>query len=502
MSHVEIAPRPIAPESEDTGGCSCGDSCSDACSCSGPCSRESEPFSRKARKKAEPFVSTTNACKLCKPLGATIVFKGIEGGVPFLHGSQGCATYMRRYIISHFREPMDIASSSLGEKQAIHGGEANLKKGLLTVMDKYGAGLIGVATTCLTETIGDDVTGILRSFRREFSDLDLAPVVQVATPSYSGTHMEGFTAAVRAVVDQMAEPGLKTDAVNCLPGFVSCEDIRQLRDIFSNFGLPASILPDYSDTLDGPAVEDYEKIPSGGTPLAALKAMGGAPATFEFGRTLPGPAEAGTAGGLLASRFGVPLYRLGLPIGLRETDEFFKALEKVSCRPTPRRHVLERGRLLDAFVDGHKYISRKRCVIYGEEDLIVGLASFMAEIGVVPVLVAGGGRSGRLKDAIRAACDGLLPEMPEVAEGVDFFDIADRARELAPDFFLGHSKGYRLARELGAPLVRVGFPIHDRFGGHRTRHLCYQGAQDLLDRVVNAMIEKKQADSDIGYGYI
>jgi nitrogenase molybdenum-iron protein NifN len=95
-----------------------------------------------------------------------------------------------------------------------------------------------------------------------------------------------------------------------------------------------------------------------------------------------------------------------------------------------------------------------------------------------------------------------MPELPEVAEGVDFFDIADKARELKPDFFLGHSKGFGLAREMNAPLIRVGFPIHDRFGGQRIRHLCYLGAQELFDRVVNAMIEKKQADSPIGYGYI
>mgnify|MGYP001764719518 CR=1 FL=1 len=99
------------------------------------------PLFKKPKKPNS--VSTTNACKLCKPLGACLAFKGIEGAVPYLHGSQGCATYMRRYIISHFREPIDIASSSLGEKQAIYGGAANLKKGLLTVMDKYGAGLIG-----------------------------------------------------------------------------------------------------------------------------------------------------------------------------------------------------------------------------------------------------------------------------------------------------------------------------------------------------------------------
>ena len=154
------------------------------------------------------YVSTTNACKLCKPLGACLAFRGVEGAVPFLHGSQGCATYMRRYIISHFREPMDIASSSLGEKHAVYGGGPNLKQGLSNIMTKYGARLIGVATTCLTETIGDDVPGIVREFRREMRGRgkpELPEIVTVSTPSYSGTHMEGFHAAVRALVEQLAQ---------------------------------------------------------------------------------------------------------------------------------------------------------------------------------------------------------------------------------------------------------------------------------------------------------
>ena len=60
-------------------------------------------------KNPPNYISTTNACKLCRPLGACLAFKGIEGAVPYLHGSQGCATYMRRYIISHYNEPIDIA---------------------------------------------------------------------------------------------------------------------------------------------------------------------------------------------------------------------------------------------------------------------------------------------------------------------------------------------------------------------------------------------------------
>ena len=83
-----------------------------------------------ARKAARPnWVSTRNPCKACAPLGAALVMRGIEGALPFLHGSQGCATYMRRYLISHFREPMDIATSGFSEATTIFGGGENLRAG-------------------------------------------------------------------------------------------------------------------------------------------------------------------------------------------------------------------------------------------------------------------------------------------------------------------------------------------------------------------------------------
>ena len=450
-----------------------------------------------------PYTSTTNACKLCKPLGACLAFRGIEGAIPFLHGSQGCATYMRRYIISHFREPMDIASSSLGEKQAVYGGGPNLKQGLKNVQKKYGARLIGVATTCLTETIGDDVPMLVREYRRDMAggngQKDLPALVTVSTPSFSGTHMEGFHAAVKAVVEQMAEGGEAAAAVNLLPGFVSPADLRYLKEILTDFGLPGIILPDISETLDGPAQDDYEKIPAGGTLLADIRAMGRSRATLEFGRTLF-PQE--TAGRFLENHFGVPWRPLGMPIGLRETDRFFQVLKELSGRPTPPPHDLERGRLLDAMVDGHKYVFGKKAVVYGEEDLVVGLTAFLAEIGIRPILCASGGHSGNFQESITEITADLLPESPVVREGMDFYDIAEEAEALAPDLLVGHSKGYHLARRWGVPLVRVGFPIHDRFGGPRILHLGYRGAQHLLDRIVNTLLEKKQQDSPVGYGYM
>ncbi len=446
------------------------------------------------------YVSTTNACKLCTPLGASLAFRGIEDCVPFLHGSQGCATYMRRYIISHFREPMDIASSALGEKQAVFGGGPNLKKGLLNVMKKYGAKVVGVATTCLTETIGDDVPSILDEFRKEFADLPLPAIVHAATPSYSGTHADGWREAMRATVDALVVDQVEANGtVNIFPSLISCEDTRHLKDIFTSYGVKATILPDLSETLDGPVLEDYRPIPSGGTPLSAIRAMSGARASIELGRTLAGLP---TAGRVLADRFAIPRHSLGLPIGLRETDALCKVLEELSGREMPREMQLERGRLVDALVDGHKYIFGKRAVVYGEEDLVIGLVSFLSEIGVRPVLAATGGKGKAFGRAIEAVTRDILPEPCRAVEGVDFHDIAEQAQELAPDLMVGHSKGYSYAKEWNVPLVRVGFPIHDRFGGQRTLHVGYRGAQTMLDRVINAVLDKTQTDNPIGYGYL
>jgi len=447
-----------------------------------------------------PYVSTTNACKLCTPLGAALAFRGIEGAIPFLHGSQGCATYMRRYIISHFREPMDIASSALGEKQAVFGGGPNLKKGILNVMSKYGATVVGVATTCLTETIGDDVPRLLAEFRKEFGDLPLPEIVSVSTPSYSGTHMEGWHAAVAALAGQLVREKAPAERrVNVMPGLVSPADLRHLKDILADFGVAGTILPDISDSMDRPALLDYEKLPAGGTTLADIRAMSGALGSIEWGRADHVAESAGTN---LERRFGVKNIRVGLPVGIRETDAFFEALTELTGVPTPARYANERGRLVDAYVDGHKYVAGKRAIVYGEEDMVIALVAFLAEIGVKPILAATGATCKNFKASLAAVTEGILPEPPEAREGVDFHDIAEQAGSLAPDILVGHSKGYRYARDMNVPLLRVGFPIHDRFGGPRLRHVGYGGALELFDRLVNLFLERKQDDSAVGYGYL
>jgi nitrogenase molybdenum-iron protein NifN len=184
-----------------------------------------------------------------------------------------------------------------------------------------------------------------------------------------------------------------------------------------------------------------------------------------------------------------------------ESDRFFAALSELSGRPTPAKHTAERGRLVDSYVDAHKYVFGRRAVVFGEEDLVVGLTAFLAEIGVEPVLCASGGESGRLAEAVQAV-SGDAAEQPLVREGMDFATMGEVARGLAPDFLIGSSKGYGLARELDIPLIRAGFPIHDRIGGQRILHLGYRGAQQLFDAVTNTLLARAQDRSSVGYSYL
>jgi nitrogenase molybdenum-iron protein NifN len=445
------------------------------------------------------FTATRNACKLCAPLGACLAFRGIEGCLPFLHGSQGCATYIRRYMISHFREPMDIASSSFGEESVVFGGRRNLFDGLQHVIEGYDPDVIGIATTCLAETIGDDVGMYLREFIAGDREEDNLPhLLHASTPSYAGTHADGYQWAVRAIVDQLAIDGPNEKFTGVFPGMVSPADLRHLREIMDDFGMNFTIVPDYSDTLNGPVWGDYHRIPAGGTPVRDIHRLGRASAVIELASTL---SDRQSAACLLDEKFSTAVFRIGLPIGIRQSDHFYKVLERISGCPTPAAHAAERARLVDAYVDGHKYTFGRKVVIYGEEDLVVGMTAFCAEIGLVPVLCGSGGRSGRLRECILAAAPELDPET-EILEGIDFAEIESAATGLSPDLLIGNSKGYALSRKTGIPLIRIGFPVHDRISGPRTLHLGYQGAQRLFDTIVDKLMELKQESNDIGYTYI
>lgn len=429
---------------------------------------------------------TINPCHSCMPIGGIIAFKGIEKSMVVLHGSQGCATYMRRHVAEHFNEPIDVGSSSLNEKGTIYGGEENLKKALDNVIMVYRPRVLGVLTTCLAETIGEDIDRVVADYRRE-KGLDFPLIVTVSTPGYGGTQSEGYWLTVKKIIVALAKKTARHSGVNILVPNISPADIREIKRILNLMQIEHTLVPDFSETLDRPFEKPYRKIPSGGTKIAAIAAMSGAQATIEFGLATD---ETFSPGRFLEEEFGVPLYRLPVPIGIENCDRFLAVLKEISGRDIPDELKKERGRLLDCMIDSHKYNSEGRSVVFGEPDLIFAVTRTCVENGITPVVIASGSRSSSLFRLLES----LLirrESQPVILQGTDFNEIRAKAVAMGANIAIGSSEGRYLTEKEGIPLVRIGFPIHDRVGGQRLLSVGYIGTALFLDRITNTLLERK-----------
>jgi nitrogenase molybdenum-iron protein NifN len=289
------------------------------------------------------------------------------------------------------------------------------------------------------------------------------------------------------------------DVVNILPGMVSTADLRHLREIAADFGLYPVILPDYSETLDGGPWTEYQKLPSGGTSIEEIKGMGSSLMSIEFGQV----STAGvSAAEYLEKEFHVPFRKMERPIGVMATDNFMNVLSHVTGKPVPEKYEKERARLIDSYVDGHKYVAGKTAAVFGEADMVTSVCAFLSEIGITPVIAASGDMSSRFVNAMKEAVPDFDEKGIRIIDAADFRDIEEAVEELSPDILIGSSKGFAMSRKTGVPLLRAGMPIHDRMGGSRILQLGYRGTQVFFDSICNTLMAHMQEESEVGYTYI
>lgn len=432
-----------------------------------------------------------NPCKMCMPMGAVSALCGIKSCMSILHGSQGCATYIRRHMATHYNEPVDIASSSLTEEGTVFGGEANLLKGLRNLIDLYAPEAIGVCTTCLAETIGEDVGAIVKKFYEQNPGTGVK-IIHVAAPGYGGTQNEGWFAAIRAVLEQTEQSTAPNGKINVITPMISPADTRWLKDLLTRAGMDFILLPDLSDNLDGVTEKRYNRLKTGGTSLSDIAKMAGARLTVEFSEFTD---EKASPAAYLYETYRVPYVKLPLPVGVRGMDQLLTTLEDAGGAVTVDM-IKARGRYLDAMVDSHKYCAKARAAVFGEPDFVTAVIRLCCENGILPLLAATGSVSPRLKELLNAEFEDYKDFYPAeemaILDDSDFDEIERYCRQFGVNLLIGSSDGRRIAHKLDIPLIRCAFPIHDYVGGQRVRMLGFEGSLNLLDQAANCMLEKTE----------
>ncbi len=427
-----------------------------------------EDISR-SRVKVSTKAATVNPQKNSPALGATMAYLGIDNMLGLLHGAQGCSTFIRLQLSRHYKESIALNATAMSEDSAIFGGWDNLKKGIGRVIEKFHPEVVGVMTSGLTETMGDDVQSAIVHFRRENPEVSHIPIIHAATPDYCGSLQEGYAVAVEAILATLPEGGeTVANQVNFLPGaHLTPADVEEIKELIESFGLEVLTIPDISNAMDGHIDEVVSPLSTGGITVADIRRAGRSAATLFVGDSLSKAALK------LKEKCAIPAYGFTSLTGLAETDRFMEVLSALSGRPVPEKHRRWRSRLMDAMVDCHYQFGTKKVALALESDNVKTLTRFLASMGCHIQAVLSATRTRGL--------DGLPSESVFVG---DLEDLETAA--VGADLLVANSNGRQAAGKLkiGAHL-RAGLPVFDRLGAHQKVWAGYRGTLNLVFEVAN-----------------
>ncbi|MBV5338354.1 MAG: bifunctional nitrogenase iron-molybdenum cofactor biosynthesis protein NifEN [Deltaproteobacteria bacterium] len=408
--------------------------------------------------------ATVNPQKNSPALGATMAYLGINNMLGLLHGAQGCSTFIRLQLSRHYKESIALNATAMSEDSAIFGGWENLKKGIGRVIEKFGPEVVGVMTTGLTETMGDDVNKIIQEFRVEHPEHDAVPIVWASTPDYCGSLQEGYATTVEAIVTSLPEGGdVITDQVNLLPGaHLTPADVEELKELIESFGLTVLTIPDISNAMDGHIDEVVSPLSTGGIAVEDIRKAGRSAATLYVGDSL---AKAALK---LKEKFGIPAYGFTSLTGLAEGDGFMELLSAISGRPIPEKQRRWRSRLMDAMVDSHYQFGGKKVAIALEADNLKTLTGFLAGMGC------------EIQAALSATRTRGLDSLP--CANVFVGDLEDlESAAVGADLIVANSNGRQAAAKLQTCAhLRAGLPVFDRLGAQQKMWVGYRGTLNLV----------------------
>ncbi|MFH0976258.1 MAG: nitrogenase component 1 [Spirochaetota bacterium] len=421
----------------------------------------------------------------CQPLGAIYASLGIHGCMPHSHGSSGCSRFQRTLLQRHFRQSFKITTSVLKESASIFGGESNLQTAVRNIINLYDPEIIAVHTTCLSEIIGDDIKACLHDFPMPEGKY----IIHANTPSFTGSHITGFSNMLVAAIKYLAKKRCLNNKICILPGFVNPGDMKEIKRITCLMGIDHILFPDTCGIFGQRGVEKINEYPSGGTKVSDIIDLGNCKKTIAFGKYATEEAAV-----QLQNQCGVPLELMDLPIGIDATDRFIMALTKLSHRDVAPDLEEEREQVIDIILDAQSYFYSKKIALFGDPDLIIALAEFLAGIGLVPKYAVSGTPGVYFEERMQKVFTKYningMAKSP-----ADLFDLQQWIKNDHVDLLMGETHGKFLSRTEDVPFVRIGFPVMDRHIHSYLPIVGYRGAIRILEMILNALMNRVERDN-------
>ncbi|WP_024953572.1 nitrogenase iron-molybdenum cofactor biosynthesis protein NifN [Sulfurospirillum arcachonense] len=408
-----------------------------------------------------------NPLKLSQPMGALLAFLGIKNTMPLMHGAQGCASFSKVFFTRHFNDPIAVQTTAVNDITAIvDGGDYSISEAVKNITKKVKPDLVGLFTTGLTETKGDDIKGAAYLLK------DTQKMVYVHTPDFEGGLESGFAKAIEAIIEQLVEPQNNIDERKALliPNVnMTPIEIEKLKEQISLFGFEPFALPDLSDSLDGHLGLKQGALSSGGISIEEIKKLAECALVISVGNSVEKCAQ-------MMKEKNPSLTHLHFDSlgGLSNSDKFYKALLEFKHIDTPSPSIVRwRKRLQDALLDTHFAIGGANVIVALEPDQILSVVSTITEAGANVKTVISPTKSSAL-DTL--TCKVIIG---------DFEDVENELEQ--NDLLISNFHGERLTKKHNKALMLRGFPNYEGLGYQLKNDFLYEGSTYLLFEIANIL---------------
>lgn len=422
---------------------------------------------------------TINPLKVSQTVGGVLALQGLLKAIPIVHGSQGCAAFIKALMSQHYRDPISIQTTALQEMNIIFGAEQSLIEALDVVIEMHDPSIIAVLSTALTETTGDDLLKNIKDYNKEHASSNRL-LIPIMLPDFLGSLESGYALTVEKIIsgiielrkDEISECKMENQ-INLLPAsYMTPSDVMEVKKILKAFGFEVITIPDVSTALSSTLIKGYSPLTQGGLSLEKLKMMLTSELTIAIGT---GQEKAGK---LLEREAGIPCHLFPSLTGLKANDAFFSFLQTYSEKIVPDIYQWERDSLVDCMLDSHFYFSGKKIVVALEPDHLYSIVEICKEMGCI------------ISGLVTSFPTQLLSEIEDEVLIGDLDDLEDMSD--SADVWISNSHGEKGAGRKKLSFIPLGFPVFNEIGSSMQTSVGYHGTMEIIVKIGNSVIKERR----------
>lgn len=386
--------------------------------------------------------------------------------MPLMHGAQGCASFTKVLFTRHFNDPIAIQTTAVNDITAvIDGGDKGISEAVENITKKVMPDLVGLFTTGMTETKGDDIKGATLLLKEK------QKMVYVHTPDFEGGLESGWSLSVQNIISQLIAPTthIRKDKVLLIPNVnFSPIEVEKLKEALELMDFDVLALPDLSDSLDGHLGVKQGALSSGGISVSEIEKLGDAGLVMSIGRSVR------KCGEMFHEKFPQSTHlHFDSLIGLEACDAFYaQVLNYLGSKSVPSVVKRWRTRLQDVLLDTHFTLGKAKIVIADEPDSVYGMSKALQEVGAsVEAFIS---QRSEIQDAFTCS----------VRIG-DFEDVEALLPQM--DMIIANFHAERLAHKHHKALLIRGFPNYEQVGIGLRHNILYEGSCAFLCEVNNIL---------------